>query len=590
MRFHGVLALAAIIGTSVLSSCGDAARLDDFKHIVVIYQENHSFDNLFGLWGKVDGEPVEGFANAETAAAQSPQVRQDGTTPYTCLLQDDVNLTSPSPLATTCTDTTGATPFESAFVNKPFKIDAYISSRDTTCPAPGERATNGKAKGTGLPGGCTRDLVHRYYIEQYQINGGKQNRYVTGSDAAGLSMGYYDTTKLPIYKYLNSHGAPKYVIADHFFQGAFGGSFLNHQWLIAGAAPVFAGATNDGGANDLHSVVDANGMPTSTPLYASPLGAAAKPGSLTASCNPPAGRPATPKGIVCGDYAINTIQPISWPYQPGTAAAKRLPLLTNPTIGDRLTAEHVDWAWYSGGWSNANGLVGAPGWTNGSGPACSDPNADTRTTHADPADPNSPLVPLEGLGFPHCPDKNFQYHHQPFNYFANFAADTEPHAAARAAHLLDEAEFIKAAHEGRLKPVSFIKPVGEENEHPGYTSESEGSSHLVDLIKAIVDGPDGKDTLIVVTYDEFGGAWDHVPPPPHGRHGSDKAAADAWGPGTRIPTLLVSGAFAKSGVAHGDFDTTSIIKMIEDRFHLQKIKTRPVRDLAEALKGIKPSR
>ncbi len=42
--------------------------------------------------------------------------------------------------------------------------------------------------------------MHRYYSEQFQINGGKQNRYVTGSDAAGLSMGYYDTTKLPIYR------------------------------------------------------------------------------------------------------------------------------------------------------------------------------------------------------------------------------------------------------------------------------------------------------------------------------------------------------------------------------------------------------
>lgn len=126
-------------------------------------------------------------------------------------------------------------------------------------------------------------------------------------------MGVYDTRKLPIYTYLHSPDTPNYVIADSFFQAAFGGSFINHQWLIAVATPIFDKALNDASANDLHSVVDGNGMPTSTPLYTSPLGAAAKDSSLTASCNPPAGRPATPANVVCGDYAVNTTQPLYWP-------------------------------------------------------------------------------------------------------------------------------------------------------------------------------------------------------------------------------------------------------------------------------------
>ncbi len=69
------------------------------------------------------------------------------------------------------------------------------------------------------------------------------------------------------------------------------------------------------------------------------------------------------------------------------------------------------------------------------------------------------------------------------------------------------------AQNGKLPAVSFVKPVGEENEHPGYASEPNGSSHLVDLIKTILAGPEGKSTMIIVTYDEFGGQWDHVPPP-----------------------------------------------------------------------------
>jgi phospholipase C len=234
------------------------APLSHVQHIVVIYEENHSFDNLYGGW-----EGVNGLSSADPA--NTTQVSQSGT-PYACLLQNDVNLTSP-PLASTCTDTTTPATFSSAFQNNPFKIDTYIPSTATTCSPPDKFAAHGVPNGTGLPGGCTEDLVHRYYQEQYQLNGGQQNRYVTGSDAVGLSMGYYDTRALPVYKYLHGHGHPKYAIADNFFEAAFGGSFLNHQWLVAAGTPTFAGALNDGSATDLHSVVDANGMPTNYPLY-----------------------------------------------------------------------------------------------------------------------------------------------------------------------------------------------------------------------------------------------------------------------------------------------------------------------------------
>ena len=120
-------------------------------------------------------------------------------------MQNDVNLTSP-PLSATCTNTNTTPAFTSHFRNAPFTIDDYIAPEDKTCPAPGVFAPNGVLKGSrALPGGCTRDLVHRFYQEQYQLNGGRQNRYVTGSDAVGLTMGTYKTRQLPIYEYL--HGA-----------------------------------------------------------------------------------------------------------------------------------------------------------------------------------------------------------------------------------------------------------------------------------------------------------------------------------------------------------------------------------------------
>jgi phospholipase C len=549
-------ALGAVALTATFAQAGPKRELP-FRHIVIIYEENHSFDNLYGQWDSIEGQNVNGLANAD--AAHTTQVRQDNATPYGCLYQLDVNLTSP-PLTGSCTDNSGSVAITSHFTNSPFAIDDYISPLATTCPAPGQFAANGIPNGQGLPGGCTRDIVHRYYSEQYQIDGGKQDRYMTGSDASGLVMGNFNTRSLPIYNYLHSAGAPHYVIADNFYQGAFGGSFLNHQWLVSATAPVFANAVHDGGSTDLHSIVDTNGMATSTPLYTAT--GTVKDAQLTVACTAPKGRAAAP--VTCGDNAVNTIQPTYQPFSPGTVVAKQLPPLTNANIGDLLSAANVSWGWYSGGWSNADGDVGAPGWTNGTWAdhSCKDPAV------------------LSTAVWPNCPDANFQFHHQALNYFATYAPGTK----ARKLHLRDEAEFIQDAKAGTLPEVSFIKPIGEENEHPGYASETQGSSHLVDLMNAIFHGKQAKNTLVIVTYDEFGGQWDHASPP--GTTGGAAGPHDQWGPGTRIPALLVAQKFNHSGVDRTEHDTTSIIASLEHQFGLDPIGTRDaqIADLKSAVK------
>ena len=424
----GIIALSASLVAVGLSEGQDDrdAKLSRINHFVVIYQENHSFDNLYGQW-----EGVEGLADVQ--ASQALQVSQSGA-PFLCLKQNDPNLTSP-PLPASCFDPLNGG-ISSAFGNQPFNIDRYIPAAAMTCP----NGTPG-----GAPGGCTRDLVHRFYQEQYQLNRGLQNRYTTGSDAVGLTMGFYATRALPIYRYLHAPGHPHYAIADHFFQAAFGGSFLNHQWLVAAASPVFAGALTDGSANDLHSKVDANGMPTAYPLYA-PTGTV-KDSSLTVPC--PSSHHRTRVRGLRREHDAAVVSP----YLPGTAVARRLPPLTNPTIGDRLSNAGIDWAWYSGGWSNANGDIGGARLDERRGPGLQRPAV------------------IAGATFPNCPDQLFQFHHQAFNYFAAFA----PGTAARAEHLRDEQDFerLAAASTRRceLKAVSFIKPIGAENEHPGYASE-----------------------------------------------------------------------------------------------------------------------
>ena len=484
-----------------------------YKNLVVIYEENHSFDNLYGTWGRVGGQVVNGLQNA--TAAKTIQVDQQGSA-YRCLLQNDVNLTSP-PLSSTCHDPAHAVP-DSHFRNWWFTIDKYIKPTDTTCPAPGASAPFGVRKGEGLPGGCTRDIVHRFYQEQYQINDGHQNRYVTGSDAVGLVMGRYDTKALPIYKYLHSKEAPNYVVADNFFQAAFGGSFLNHQWLIAARTPL---DTSGGVLGAKNSLLDSNGMVNSYDLY-TPTGPV-NDGQLTQAC---AGTTANNYVAACGDFAVNTVQPSS---PPAATSGAKIPLIDDtayPNIGDRMTARGITWNWYAGGWDDAE--AGHPG-------------------------------------------KLFQFHHQPFNYFADYA----PGKPGRT-HLKDETKFFTAAQNGTLPQVSFVKPYGAENEHPGYASEPNGSDHLVDLLKAITSGPQAKDTLVVVTYDEFGGQWDHVSPP----------VVDKWGPGTRIPALVLSAGMVKSGVDHTTYDTTSIMATIERSYDLAPVDTRDahVKDLTAAVR------
>jgi phospholipase C len=100
---------------------------------------------------------------------------------------------------------------------------------------------------------------------------------------------------------------------------------------------------------------------------------------------------------------------------------------------------------------------------------------------------------------------------------------------------------------------------------------------LLSLINAVKNGPNWKDTAIVVTYDENGGFWDHVAPP----------TSDKWGPGTRVPAIVISPLARRHFVDHTLYDTTSILATIEHRWSLQPLGTRDANanDLRAAFQG-----
>ena len=463
----------------VIAGCASVppadADLAKIEHIVVIYAENRSFDNLYGLFPGANG-----IANATPES--TTQLDRDGTPlPH---LPPVWQSGKPDPR------------FPAHMPNRPFRIDAAPINLPLSAP--------------------TRDLVHLFYANQEQITGGRNNMFAALSDAGGLTMGYYDGSPLPMWQW-----AREFVLADNFFQAAFGGSFLNHFWLVCACTPHHPGAPAAA-----RTTLDASGKLRRQIDVASAL-----TGPLWFL-----------EGTYSADgYAINSAQP---PYQPSAVrpapggdkryadpAADPLPPQTARTIGDTLSAKGISWAWYAGAWNAAlaDGMKVSGKY-------------EVIYTAAN----NSP---------------NFQPHHQPFNYFARFA----PGTADRERHLKDYADLVTSIDAGTLPQVAFYKPQGTLNEHPGYTDVISGDRHIAELIAKIRASRHWPKVAIIITYDENGGFWDHVAPP------AGPGWGDRFGPGTRIPAIIVSPYARRGYVDSTPYDTTSIIKFITRRFGLEPL-------------------
>ncbi|MBL7232692.1 acid phosphatase [Komagataeibacter oboediens] len=490
-RLLGLGILASTVLTALPAGPVQAAAagpLDQIETVVVIFAENRSFDNLYN-----------GFPGADTFAGR----------PLSDFAQRDRDGSIMRELPPVWGGLTGrgvrnaVTQAMSAHLpNQPFRVD--------------------DPKGFNVPlSTLTHDLWHRFYENQMQINGGRNDMFVAWADSGAMPMSYWDGSRMRMWDV-----ARKYTMADHFFMGAFGGSFLNHQWLACACAPFYPQADTSP-AHPVISVVDPSGKAL-----------------VVASNSPHSALDGVPKFVRDGNltpdfHAVNTMQPAYQPSGNPAAAGQdarfadpgsptTLPPQTEPTIGDRLSERSITWAWYSGAWQDV-------------------------LDHGN-----------------HYPAPDFQYHHQPYNYYLNYAPDT----AARQAHLRDGglagARFIDAIDHGTLPQVAFYKPQGNLNEHSGYADIQSGDQHIADLIDHLEKSPQWPHMLVIVTYDENGGLWDHVAPP----------KGDRWGPGSRIPAIIVSPYARRGYVDHTVQDTTSILKFLTERFHLRPLDGLTVRDRA----------
>jgi acid phosphatase len=524
--------LTAISTACSLTACGGSSLSQDdqitanlqgnIKNVVVIYAENRSFDNMFGNFPGADGL-VDSTGKLKTFA-----------------LQKDRNGSVLSVLPPTWGGVTAAgqtkvvTQAQSMnLANAPFNI---ATAFQTTAGVTLDTTT------------VTRDMYHRFFENQMQINGGSNDAFAAWADSGGLVMGYFDYSGSGLYKL-----AKDYVLADNFYQAAFGGSFLNHQYLICACAPEYANADTSAAKPTIASVnKDSKGNFTSSLTTASTSPASAMDGKPTfvLSGN------LTPQNYA-GDnkfYAINTMQP---PYQPSgntpvasgdlkltdPSKATTLPVQTATTIGDLLDKKNVGWKWYSGAWTAAS--------------------ADGQQ---DPSVKRTVIYAGDSNGVASTSAVDFQPHHQPFNYFAKL--DPNTNADYRAAHLQDYNDLVKDAAAGALPAVSFYKPEGVFNQHPGYANLNDGDQKITDLVAKLQASPQYKNMVIVITYDENGGAWDHATPP----------KGDWVGPGTRIPAIVISPFSKKGTVDHTQYDTASVLRLVTRTFGLETLPGLKLRD------------
>ncbi|MGH7155627.1 MAG: acid phosphatase, partial [Acetobacteraceae bacterium] len=397
-------ALSAMVVAAAVSYPA-AARMpppgiDKIDTVVVIFAENRAFDNMYGRFPGANG-----IANASEESLQ--QRDRDGSA-----------LKELPPVWNGLTAKGQTPPVTQAMTehlpNAPFMVND----------------PNGFNVSLGT---ITHDLWHRFYENQMQMDGGKMDMFVAWADSGAMPMSNWETSKTAMWQV-----AGEYTLADNFFMGAFGGSFLNHQYLACACMPYYPNADR-APAHPTISKVEADGVTL-----------------VVADNSPKSAMEGIPKFAADGNltpdfYAVNTMQP---PYQPSANKPASgqdprfadpdnpttLPPQIEPTMGDMLSLKHISWAWYAGAWEYV----------------------------------------LENGN--HTPVPNFQYHHAPYNYYQNFAPGTE----ARAEHLrdggLNGVSFIAAIDEGKLPQVSFYKPQGNLNQHSGYADLEAGDAHIADLV------------------------------------------------------------------------------------------------------------
>jgi phospholipase C len=498
---RGVVLFAWMLGFSLsLNGCGYSTSLPgtgassvppagSIEHVVVIFQENVSFDHYFGTY------PNALNLSGETPFTPLPE------TPVVDGLSQSMLLHNPN--ATNSLNGAGAT--------NPFRLSPS--------------------------GAATADQNHGYNAEQVAFHGGAMDlfpRSVGNADSpnlgngiaatTGLTMGYYDgNTVTAIWNY-----AQHYAMSDRFFGTTFGPSVLGAINLISGQTN---GVVDDGNAAGF-LVPDGNG----------------------------------------GNTLINNPDPTSEFCGPSSTPVVHM---TSRNVGDLLSQAGVTWGFFAEGFdmtaTNANGTTG-----------CQRSNRSdiTGQTHYD----YTPFL------------DPFQFYPSTVN--PNHARPTSLQMIGHSMdgstnHQYDIHDFFDALQAGNFPAVSFLKSAAYRDGHAGYSDPLDEQAFLVHAINTIEQTPQWNKTVIILTYDDSDGWYDHVSNVINGSSSTSDSfsspgkcgdgstalpgvnpatlhAQGRCGYGPRLPLLVISPWARTNYVSHTVTDQTSVLRFIEDTFLKQE--------------------
>jgi phospholipase C len=544
-----VSALALLVaGASAVAEDNDHDRDDShqtatpIKHLVVIFQENVSFDHYFGTYPK-----------AKNLAGETPFVARPDTPKANNLVTPlDVNHNF-GPLA---------------------GVDLLNNNPNSNPAAP----NNGKLNGTAASNPfrlspsqvLTADQGHNESPEESAYDNGKMDGFpvwvgTSGPPPAGLAnnnalvMGYFDgNTTTALWNY-----AQHFALNDNNYTTQFGPSTPGAINLISGQTNGIAATLNvlDSSNNLLHGTHEAFGDAAHLASNITEIG------------------DGDPLLDVCSNGTIDQV----------TMAGKN--------IGDLLNAKGITWGSFMGGFDlsivNANGTTNCARETNPTAPgtpASTSPDyiphhawfqyfASTRNpTHARPSS-------VAAIGQSLVPHTN----------------TPEP-----ANHNYDIHDFFDALKAHNLPAVSFLKAPAFQDGHAGYSDPLDEQHFLVQVINTLQKSPEWSDTAVVILYDDSDGWYDHQMPPvvnssfnpavdtlnapgvcntSNGSQQGKPAPAPmlngnfgqpAWGRcgyGTRMPLLVVSPFAKRNHVDHTLTDQSSVLRFVEDNWlHGERIQ------------------
>lgn len=436
------------------------------KHVVVIYQENVSFDHYFATYPKALNETGD------------PPFHAAKNTPAVNGLDDFLLHHNPNAV-------------------NPYRLER---SQALTC-----------------------DMEHGYTAEQLAYDSGLMDKFVehTGTRNGHCDprqvMGYFDgNTVTALWNY-----AQHFSMSDNFFGTTFGPS-------TPGALNLISGQTHGATPSNLRGAV--------------------RDGTIYSDRNP------THDDCSKGDTVS----------------------MTGKNIGDLLNSKSVTWGWFQGGFR--------PSGYSGKVAICS------ATT------PN-----IAGEVIP-----DYSPHREPFQYYA---ATSNPHHLPpssienigftdQANHQYDLKDFWAAAESGRLPAISFLKAKMAQDGHAGHSDPLDEQTFIVETLNRLQKLRQWKDMVVFIAYDDSDGWYDHVMGPIVNQSDSDMDAlvkqgscgktgtysySGRCGYGPRLPLLVISPWAKRNYVSHSQSDQTSILRFIEDNWHLGRIGDQSFDEAAGSL-------